>query len=256
MPEHLFDRRYLRQYVKAHTRRKGDCWLFVGPMGGRKPHPEIQIDGVQYTLAGISLYAFNRTDNPVTAKHRRMFCRTCGRKSCLNPDHIEVNSRGNSPLYHKLDPAYVRRLIRSRVIRDPKTRCWLWVRGRNQSGYGQLMVAGRRILAHRASLWAFSENDSVLNDTSLHIRHSCDVPACVNPAHLKQGTVTENIHDALNRGRRERTHCRNGHPYSKFGVFIGKKKRSRKCKACQNDTARRCSEQIAKRIRQLQRGAV
>jgi hypothetical protein len=35
----------------------------------------------------------------------------------------------------------------------------------------------------------------------LHALHSCDRPQCCNPAHLRWGTVTENMQDKIQRGR-------------------------------------------------------
>jgi len=35
----------------------------------------------------------------------------------------------------------------------------------------------------------------------LHILHSCDTPACINPKHLREGTPKENGEDKAQRGR-------------------------------------------------------
>jgi hypothetical protein len=38
-------------------------------------------------------------------------------------------------------------------------------------------------------------------DQSLVVRHDCDNPCCVNPQHLRLGTVKDNIDDMHRRGR-------------------------------------------------------
>ena len=35
----------------------------------------------------------------------------------------------------------------------------------------------------------------------MHVLHSCDCRACINPAHLRLGTHQENMQDAVDRGR-------------------------------------------------------
>lgn len=75
--------------------------------------------------------------------------------------------------------------------------CWLW-RGTfsTQFGkptYGQFMLEGRRMGAHVASY--ILHNGPITN--GLDCLHSCDVKACVNPAHLRLGTHTENIREAF-----------------------------------------------------------
>jgi hypothetical protein len=84
--------------------------------------------------------------------------------------------------------------------------CWLWTGSRSGSGgYGQIDEYGggqrSRHFAHRLSL--------VLSGAQLEpeqvVRHDCDVPACVNPAHLRIGTQRDNVHDAIERGRADLT---------------------------------------------------
>jgi hypothetical protein len=41
-----------------------------------------------------------------------------------------------------------------------------------------------------------------LADVHEQIRHDCDNPPCVNPAHLRAGSAKDNTADALARGRR------------------------------------------------------
>lgn len=75
--------------------------------------------------------------------------------------------------------------------------CWLWIGTfYTQFGkhtYGQIWLKDRRIGAHRAS---YILHVGPVPD-GLDILHSCDVKACVNPAHLRPGTHAENIREAF-----------------------------------------------------------
>jgi hypothetical protein len=88
--------------------------------------------------------------------------------------------------------------------------CWFWVssttrgNGFNRrlrvlgSSYGIFTLAnGLQCSAHRLS-YIMAKGPI---PEGLYILHECDVPACVNPAHLKAGTQSENISDAWKRGR-------------------------------------------------------
>lgn len=75
--------------------------------------------------------------------------------------------------------------------------CWIWTGTfYTQSGkrtYGQVILEGRRMGAHRAS---YLLHVGPVPD-GLDVLHSCDVKACVNPAHLRPGTHGENIREAF-----------------------------------------------------------
>jgi Mor family transcriptional regulator len=76
--------------------------------------------------------------------------------------------------------------------------CWIWTASTNKDGYGNFSIKGKNYIAHRITYQCY--NGPIL-DNNLLIRHSCDVPGCVSPYHLKTGTQYDNIHDAINRGR-------------------------------------------------------
>lgn len=75
--------------------------------------------------------------------------------------------------------------------------CWEWLGERALNGYGKLCIDGTRIYAHRL-VWELHNGTSV---DGWVIRHSCDYPACVNPAHLLRGTHGDNMRDMVERGR-------------------------------------------------------
>jgi hypothetical protein len=75
--------------------------------------------------------------------------------------------------------------------------CWLWAGAKSGAGYGHIGVDGMTVSAHRVS-WALV-NGPVPD--GLHVLHRCDVKRCVNPAHLFVGTNTDNVRDAINKGR-------------------------------------------------------
>ncbi len=90
--------------------------------------------------------------------------------------------------------------------------CWLWTGAIELSGYGKL-YAGRSdrgislfVGAHRLS-WEIANGRSVPD--GLHVLHSCDIPLCVNPAHLRAGSNTDNVGDRSQR-RRGKEHRQRG----------------------------------------------
>lgn len=73
------------------------------------------------------------------------------------------------------------------------TDCWIWTSVRQSKGYGTFSVGGRAggmVLAHR-----FAVSLQVEIPEGAHVLHECDNPPCVNPAHLRVGTRSENMRD-------------------------------------------------------------
>lgn len=133
-------------------------------------------------------------------------------------------------------------LVRSRweayVVRGDPDTCWLWQGPKLVSGgYGVLQL-GRRYKqrAHRVSY----ELHTGLIPAGMHVCHSCDTPACVNPNHLWLGTNRENHHDKMKKGRwvdvyKDRQKCSAGHPYSPENTEIRDGHRiCRECKRIAN----------------------
>ena len=70
-------------------------------------------------------------------------------------------------------------------------------------GYGNTTLNGRKIPLHRK---VYCESVGLTPDSiqGLVVRHKCDNPRCINPEHLELGTVKDNVHDCITRGRARR----------------------------------------------------
>jgi hypothetical protein len=83
-----------------------------------------------------------------------------------------------------------------KVTRKGPGDCWDWTGTVNEWGYGHIRFGGRTVGAHRAAF--FVANGHWPEPVC---RHSCDNPKCCNPAHLLEGSVADNNHDMVQRGR-------------------------------------------------------
>lgn len=97
-------------------------------------------------------------------------------------------------------------------ISDRVDGCWIWDGKPDQDGYGLLRVDYRNIRAHRL-MWSLFNGAEPPVDKP-YILHSCDVPLCVNPKHLRPGTAAENNRDKAERKRgfKDKEKCPRGHP--------------------------------------------
>ncbi len=82
---------------------------------------------------------------------------------------------------------------------EPNGECLEWTGSLNVGGYGMTSAYGKLWTTHRLAL----ELEGV--DVTGHlVLHSCDNPACCNPAHLRTGTQADNMREMVSRGRSTR----------------------------------------------------
>lgn len=72
-------------------------------------------------------------------------------------------------------------------------RCWVWIAGKDQGGYGYYGNKRAHRIAYELEVGEIPKG--------LHILHHCDNPECVNPKHLYAGTPQNNMDDKYARGR-------------------------------------------------------
>ena len=84
----------------------------------------------------------------------------------------------------------------------PLDGCWMWTgpRVRRYDGHGDRAVASRGGKVTTAARHLWTEMRGSL-PRGVVVKHLCDSPMCVRPAHLLTGTAKSNTGDALRRGR-------------------------------------------------------
>lgn len=122
----------------------------------------------------------------------------------------------------------------TKVDRRGDGECWPWLAGRNKDGYGTFWLDRPGVLATHVSLMLAGKPRPI----GLIALHSCDSPSCVNPAHLRWGTRGENSREMSDKGRtlaQRKTHCRNGHEFTRENTRIdtaSNGRPSRRCRKC------------------------
>lgn len=82
---------------------------------------------------------------------------------------------------------------------EPNGDCLEWTGYRMRKGYGTTWAYGKYWKTHRLALHLEG-----IDPTGHFVLHSCDNPACCNPAHLRLGTHADNMRDKVSRGRQDR----------------------------------------------------
>lgn len=109
----------------------------------------------------------------------------------------------------RTEERYTKENILDFVHPIPECGCWIWdgPTFNKRMGYGQLDYrlngVRKNCRAHRFVYELFHGKI----DSSKLVLHTCDIPSCVNPAHLYLGTAKDNSRDIENRGRKPKSGC-------------------------------------------------
>lgn len=147
-----------------------------------------------------------------------------------DPESIQVTETPHQPIKY-LQPQETKEEVKvaeslekrfwAKVSKKGPDECWEWLGGKNDGGYGQIVLDPRRRTAggkrrrrtmegtHRVA-WRLH---SGAVPKGMSVLHTCDNPGCVNPSHLFLGTQADNMADMVEKKRQRRG---DNHPTAKL----------------------------------------
>ena len=85
--------------------------------------------------------------------------------------------------------------------------CWKWTASKFRGAYewdryGAWSFEGK---THRAHRWIYEQHHNKTLPKNIFVCHTCDNTSCVNPNHLFEGTVLDNVKDSIQKNRFKKT---------------------------------------------------
>ena len=126
----------------------------------------------------------------------RWLCRCyCGRETLVGSAPLNNGNTKSCGCWGRFRP----QKFWEKVLKS-KHGCWEWLghkTGRKGNYYGNMVVDGKKTLAHRL---AYELTFGPI-PKGLFVCHHCDNPICVRPDHLFVGTALDNSRDMISKGR-------------------------------------------------------
>ncbi len=182
----------------ARTNKTDSCWLWTGPLtergygvlnvGGNSIH----VHTVSYLLlVGDILEGY-------------YIKRKCSVSNCVRPSHLYLASHDEVERFWSF------------VDRGKEDECWNWGGSKDKDGYG--LFSSSTTYTVRAHRRAYEIVKGPLKYWALHIPE-CTNPSCCNPAHIYDGTPTQNASDRDLVGNTQRGETHYNHKVTKDTVL-------------------------------------
>lgn len=169
------------------------CWKWTGSRTNSYP---VFNDGTKTKTVARLIY--ENIYGPVPLIGKKGFVRsTCETLHCVNPEHLGVFPGSVEHSKEEQEASAKKRF--DQYANKAGSGCWLWSGHilNTGMGYGQIKVGKKIKQAHR---YAYEQFVGPI-PSGMNICHRCDVPHCVNPAHLFAATQKENVADMHRKGR-------------------------------------------------------
>ena len=102
-----------------------------------------------------------------------------------------------------------------KVRQRASNECWEWLASTDGKGYGKFKYNGRYEGAHRVA-YRLAVGPIPIAKLVMHV---CDNRPCCNPTHLRLGTQSDNIHDAMSKGRFTGGRIKHGRYIGKWAYY-------------------------------------
>lgn len=116
------------------------------------------------------------------------------------------------------------------VEKDSKG-CWNWLGFVDKNGYGRGRFNGVKTrYSHRAAYHLYVGQ----LEGGLTIDHLCKNRRCINPRHLEQITLRENVYrgNPIWKQKKQWTHCKYGHAFTDDNTYVRPSDGRRRCRHC------------------------